>query len=350
MTSTEDTNLEEKMSAPAWKQKLFDNMKYVSLVFLVVQNATVILCMRYARTRDKEQFFAASAVVMSEIIKFLVCCGIVLVQVSGNFRAFLAYLNENIIQQPMDTLKLAVPSLVYTIQNNLLYVALSNLPAATYQVSYQLKILTTAMFMVAMLGKSLSRLQWLSMVMLFAGVAIVQVQTQTGKAPAESDSEQNPFIGLVAVIISCLSSGFAGVYFEKILKRSKGTIWLRNIQMSIFGVIAGFTGLYVSKWSEVIEKGVFYGFDALVWFIILIFALGGLLVAVVIKYADNILKGFATSISIVLSTVVSIIWMNFHLTWMFVTGASIVIIAVYLYSLPTAQPAPQTTQTQKKNW
>ncbi|XP_077972002.1 UDP-galactose translocator-like isoform X2 [Styela clava] len=309
MTSTEDTNLEEKMSAPAWKQKLFDNMKYVSLVFLVVQNATVILCMRYARTRDKEQFFAASAVVMSEIIKFLVCCGIVLVQVSGNFRAFLAYLNENIIQQPMDTLKLAVPSLVYTIQNNLLYVALSNLPAATYQ-----------------------------------------VQTQTGKAPAESDSEQNPFIGLVAVIISCLSSGFAGVYFEKILKRSKGTIWLRNIQMSIFGVIAGFTGLYVSKWSEVIEKGVFYGFDALVWFIILIFALGGLLVAVVIKYADNILKGFATSISIVLSTVVSIIWMNFHLTWMFVTGASIVIIAVYLYSLPTAQPAPQTTQTQKKNW
>ena len=33
--------------------------------------------------------------------------------------------------------------------------------------------------------------------------------------------------------------------------------------------------------------------------------MGGLIVAAVIKYADNILKGFATAVSIVLSTVLS---------------------------------------------
>lgn len=39
-------------------------------------------------------------------------------------------------------------------------------------------------------------------------------------------------------------------------------------------------------------------------------ALGGLVVAAVIKYADNILKGFATSVSIILSTVISYFWLQ----------------------------------------
>ena len=34
-------------------------------------------------------------------------------------------------------------------------------------------------------------------------------------------------------------------------------------------------------------------------------AFGGLVVAAVVKYADNILKGFATSVSIVVSSLVS---------------------------------------------
>ena len=37
-------------------------------------------------------------------------------------------------------MKLAVPSLLYTVQNNLLYFALSHLDAATFQVGYQVMI------------------------------------------------------------------------------------------------------------------------------------------------------------------------------------------------------------------
>ena len=42
--------------------------------------------------------------------------------------------------------------------------------------------------------------------------------------------------------------------------------------------------------SVISEKGFFTGYDNFVWFTVMQNALGGLLVAVVVKYADNILK------------------------------------------------------------
>jgi len=46
-------------------------------------------------------------------------------------------LKEEIVNKPVETLKLAIPAGIYTLQNNLLYVALSNLDAATYQVAHE---------------------------------------------------------------------------------------------------------------------------------------------------------------------------------------------------------------------
>ena len=38
-------------------------------------------------------------------------------------------------------------------------------------------------------------------------------------------------IGFGAVLMSTLTSGFAGVYFEKILKTGPTSVWIRNIQL-----------------------------------------------------------------------------------------------------------------------
>lgn len=173
---------------------------------------------------------------------------------------------------------------------------------------------------------------------------------QEGKKESISDSsDQNYTVGLIAVVVSCLSSGFAGVYFEKILKGSTASVWVRNVQLGIFGTALGMLGLWWKDGEAIVERGFLFGYTSIVWSVIFNQAFGGLLVAVVVKYADNILKGFATSFSIIVSTVTSIYLFGFQVDLVFSVGAVLVMGAVYMYSLPkpasTASSSSPSTST-----
>ncbi|XP_017558838.1 solute carrier family 35 member A3b [Pygocentrus nattereri] len=319
------------MSRPSASAKL----KYVSLGVLVLQTTSLVLTMRYSRTLPTEgpRYLASSAVVCAEVVKIITCTVLVFKDGSFSVQALNLVLREEIINKPWETLKLAIPAGIYTLQNNVLYVALSNLDAATYQVTYQLKILTTALFSVSMLSKKLGVYQWLSLLVLMMGVAFVQWPSDSAAGPETQElSTGSQFVGLLAVVVACFSSGFAGVYFEKILKQTKQSVWIRNIQLGLFGLIFGLAGMLAYDGKKVLEDGMFQGYNSVSWAVVLLQALGGLVVAAVIKYADNILKGFATSLSIILSTFISYFWLNdFDPTRLFFLGAVMVIAATFLY-------------------
>lgn len=281
---------------------------------------------------------------MSEVVKLATCLVLVKLE-EGSFYRFKNAIKSTIINQPLDTLKVCVPSLVYIIQNNLLYISASHLDAATYQVTYQLKILTTAIFAVIILRKRLLSTQWIALLLLICGVVSVQMAQSDEGSSNSSNMYQNRLLGFSAALGACLLSGFAGIYFEKILKGSDISVWMRNVQLSLLSLPFGIITCFLNDSATIVDNGFFFGYDIFVIYLVVLQACGGLIVAVVVKYADNILKGFATSLAIVISCIASIYIFDFVLTFQFTIGAFLVICSIFLYGY---DPTKSTKSLEEK--
>ncbi|XP_014292115.1 UDP-N-acetylglucosamine transporter [Halyomorpha halys] len=310
-------------------------LKVTSLMTLTLQNAVLGLSMRYSRTRGGPMFIASTAVVMTEILKLMTSLYFVYLE-HHNFNAWSQDLYRRVIANGMDTIKMSVPSLVYVVQNNLLYVSASHLDATTYQVTYQLKILTTALFSVVILKRKLLPTQWAALVLLVAGVAMAQL-SGSSENPKQSNTKgpvQNKLIGFASVFVASFLSGFAAIFVEMILKSSDISIWMRNIQLSLLSLPFGLMTCFISDRDEIMQLGWFHGYDYFIAYLIVLQAAGGMIICLIIKYADNILKGFATSLAIVISGVASVFLFDLRITTLLTTGAALVIGSIILYSLP----------------
>lgn len=250
-------------------------------------------------------------------------------------RTFSKKLRVEVTGKPREIAKLMIPALLYTVQNNMLYVALANLDAATYSVCYQTKILTTALFSVILLRKKLSATKWGALVLLTVGVALAQLSGLSAHDIHKVDETaggQSPLRGFMCVMGAACTSGFAGVYFEMLLKGSKTSLWIRNIQMGIPSIVLSLVSVLAKDWAVVTTHGFFYGYNWAVVAVILLQAVGGLVVAVVVKYADNIRKSFATAVSIIISCALSALLFDFRPTFVFTLGSAMVVGSVFLYT------------------
>ncbi|TVY19476.1 UDP-galactose transporter [Lachnellula arida] len=370
-------------------------MKHISLITLTFQNSALILIMHYSRIMPQvggHRYFTSTAVFLNEVLKLSLSLTIAMYDISRTLPPSTpaTVLFEQLYMSVFsgDGWKLAIPATLYTLQNSLQYISVSNLDAVHFQILYQLKILTTALFSVTMLGRALSSKKWIALVLLTIGVTIVQIPTndpsdtqsrfyfprsfheigqlsngavevarELTKRGMEQLSEglvkrsatyegieedlglvkpiMNYSIGLSAVLIASLISGLTGVYFEKVLKESTQhvTVWTRNVQLSFYSLFpALIIGVICKDGEEIAKEGFFVGYNSVVWTAIVFQAVGGVLVAMCINYADNIAKNFATSISIILSFLFSVWFFDFQVSLNFLFGTAIVMFATYLYS------------------
>ncbi|KAK4097995.1 nucleotide-sugar transporter [Parathielavia hyrcaniae] len=391
-------------------------LKQASLLTLMLQNSALILIMHYSRIMTPpgdHRYFASTAVLLNEIIKLAISLTFSMHEVSRSLapQTPVTVLFEQIYNQVFsgDGWKLAIPAVLYTLENTLQYTALSNLDAVHFQVLYQLKIITTAVFMVLLMGRTLGVRRWLSLIVLTAGVSVVSLPSsnasdlnihdfsdhffprsmhELGQAAGgvveaareltkrgveelvgeltkrsatyegiaedlDGGPKMNYAVGLMAVLVAAVVSGLTGVYFEKLLKdsNSPASVWTRNIQLSFYSLFPALIGIVANEGHEIAKHGFFDGYNSVVWTAIVLQAIGGILVSLCINYADNIAKNFATSISIVASCLFSLVFFDFKITPSFLFGTTLVLGAAYMYSLPErkrARPPPITIASYEK--
>lgn len=322
----------------------FENLRFVSfmkinkwniLVFYVFQYCFLMIglrfCVEYSSVLNSanSQYMTSTTVLFTEHIKLLLSLLMCYIY-DANCKFFLflqliinAFLVDEI--SIMTLFKLFLPAILYTIQNNLQYTIESS---SLFIVLYQFKIISTAVFFSTLLDRKINIKEWLSIICLTFGAILVQASQHEFHSIYNSNLE-----GITAVIFACLSSGLAGVFFEKILKASNTSIWIINVQLSMLSSMLSMIACLTINTQEIIDNGFVSGYDMYVIAVILMQAITGLAVALVVRYTDNIHKGFATTISIIIAGVTeSRLFPNsFEMNLLFLSGAFISILSTFVF-------------------
>ncbi|CAL9067365.1 unnamed protein product, partial [Musa banksii] len=210
-----------------------------------------------------------------------------------------------------------IPSIIYLVHNNVQFATLTYVDPSTYQIMGNLKIVTTGILFRFFLRRKLSTLQWMAIVLLTVGTTTSQVK---GCGEASCDSLFSaPIQGYMFGLLSACLSALAGVYTEYLMKKNNDTLYWQNVQLYTFGAIFNMARLMMDDFRVGFENGPWWqrllnGYTVTTWLVVLNLGSSGLLVSWLMKYADNIVKVYSTSMAMLLTMVVSIFLFSFKPT------------------------------------
>eukprot|EP00299_Pterocystis_sp_00344_P018525 c9247_g1_i1.p1 GENE.c9247_g1_i1~~c9247_g1_i1.p1 ORF type:complete len:336 (+),score=42.18 c9247_g1_i1:25-1032(+) len=318
-------------------------LRFSILVGLTLQTSSYVVLRRYASVVAHASFDKSSVLLVAELLKLLISSFAIVCKFgSSTPRYEMTGLTQtsdetaSLEEEPKNRLwvlcvtsgPMAVQAMVYLIQNLLAFVALEHLDGGTYSLLMQGKVFATALFSMVLMSNTISGRQWRSLLMLV--LAVVQITSQTKPENTKSELGQRYMHGLFLTFINVMLSGFSTVYMERTFKDTSRdlTMWERNFQLSICSIIV-YIGIVA------FNKGlidIFEGWSFLAFTISFVSGVGGILVAASLKFTDSILKSFASTMAIVLTTIVEWQFMGGPMNLLVAIGASFVILSVYNYN------------------
>jgi len=319
-------------------------LKWGSLAVFCAQNSLVPIINRLSTTETSASERASTSAVLCsmEALKLMMATVLLFCEHGCSLVDTAEVIYRDALSVPRESLQLAIPCVIYALQNALLQWSSGHMSAAIWMV--------TAMFSVVLLQKQIKRVQWLAIAVMGAGIAAVELSgaKEQKQGNMGNAAEQNFARGFVMILGACACSGFAGVYTELLFKRGgtssqpkKKSVWLQNMQLASFSILLTLVSFMMETMfpsqegelskSTALANNFFKGFTRKTWMMVANNAGGGLLVAIVIKYADNILRGFASAFATIVCSVISVFVFGFVLPMSFGAGTAMVVGSSLLY-------------------
>ncbi|PPD72843.1 hypothetical protein GOBAR_DD30257 [Gossypium barbadense] len=238
---------------------------------------------------------------------------------------------SSLVQAARNNVLLAVPALLYAINNYLKFIMQLYFNPATVKMLSNLKVLVIAILLKMIMKRRFSIIQWEALALLLIGISINQLRSlREGTTSFGLPVATGAYLyTLIFVTVPSLAS----VFNEYALKSQFETsIYHQNLFLYGYGAIFNFLAIL----GTAIFKGpnsldILQGHSKATVLLICNNAAQGILSSFFFKYADTILKKYSSTIATSFTGIASAVLFGHTLTINFVLGLSVVIISMHQF-------------------
>ena len=252
-----------------------------------------------------------------------------------------------------------LPAIMYAAQGVLTYAAYQGLDPLTFNGLMQTKTLSAALFCFLLLGRKQSALQMVALCLLTLSALVFQgtlslnsifgrtATHSTAKEYRNNSSQQSKnrfFLGIVPCLMATSISGLAGTLSQKGLQlagEGGRNAFLYTVEISFFSAVCLLVSISrgrIAHMASTIKgkrdtqpQSLFQNWTPETILPICLKAFGGILTALIHKYADSVTKGFALVLGLVLTGVIQAVLDSKTLSLDQAVGTLLVLLSSWLH-------------------
>ncbi|KAF6828901.1 cmp-sialic acid transporter [Colletotrichum plurivorum] len=236
-------------------------------------------------------------------------------------------------------------ALFYVLINNSIFVSYKMADPGTIQLTKSGVTFITALVMIATLNTKISKIQWIAIVMQICGLMVTQYNPETGTT--------YPFSTYFILLFQVFLSASSGVYNQALLKTDDSSLHADNMILYAAGAVMNLMCHIVIKVLKADEPGFFEGYNSFGAIMVIVSNVFiGLAITAVYKYADAVIKCFATAVATGILLYVSPILFGTKLSFLVLPGTVVVFVASWLYmdNPPPKDATPASNEPQKMSF